>query len=38
MMGRAGRYGYGSNVGEGIIITSHQELQYYLSLLNQQVN
>ncbi len=37
MMGRAGRYGYGSNIGEGIIITSHQELQYYLSLLNQQV-
>lgn len=37
MMGRAGRFGYGSPTGEGIIITSHYELQYYLSLLNQQL-
>lgn len=36
MMGRAGRLGYDSS-GEGIIITSHNELQFYLSLLNQQV-
>ena len=36
MMGRAGRLGYDSS-GEGIVITSHSELQYYLSLLNQQV-
>jgi pre-mRNA-splicing helicase BRR2 len=37
MMGRAGRFGYGQNVGEGIIVTSHHELQFYLSLLNQQL-
>jgi pre-mRNA-splicing helicase BRR2 len=37
MMGRAGRFGYGSPKGEGIIITSHYELQFYLSLLNQQL-
>ena len=37
MMGRAGRLGYDSS-GEGIVITSHSELQYYLSLLNQQVS
>ena len=37
MMGRAGRFGYGSPTGEGIIITSHYELQFYLSLLNQQL-
>ena len=36
MMGRAGRYGLDSE-GEGIIITSHSELQYYLSLMNQQL-
>ena len=36
MMGRAGRYGLDSE-GEGIILTSHSELQYYLSLLNQQL-
>jgi pre-mRNA-splicing helicase BRR2 len=34
MMGRAGRFGYGQKIGEGIIITSHQEIQFYLSLLN----
>lgn len=37
MMGRAGRVGYGTATGEGIIITSFNELQYYLSLLNQQL-
>ena len=36
MMGRAGRYGLDSE-GEGIIITAHSELQYYLSLMNQQL-
>mmetsp|Transcript_35927 Transcript_35927/g.58074 ORF Transcript_35927/g.58074 Transcript_35927/m.58074 type:complete len:2158 (+) Transcript_35927:72-6545(+) len=36
MMGRAGRPQYDTS-GEGIIITSHSELQYYLSLLNQQL-
>lgn len=33
MMGRAGRPQY-DTLGEGIIITSHSELQYYLSLNN----
>ena len=36
MMGRAGRPQY-DTLGEGIIITSHSELQYYLSLNNQQL-
>ena len=36
MFGRAGRPQYDS-FGEGIIITGHSELQYYLSLLNQQL-
>ncbi|BFZ63546.1 Pre-mRNA-splicing helicase BRR2 [Saitoella coloradoensis] len=36
MLGRAGRPQY-DTFGEGIIITSHNELQYYLSLLNQQL-
>ncbi|ODV89579.1 hypothetical protein CANCADRAFT_4197 [Tortispora caseinolytica NRRL Y-17796] len=36
MMGRAGRPGFDTS-GEGIIITTHNELQYYLSLLNQQL-
>ena len=36
MMGRAGRYGLDSE-GEGIILTAHSELQYYLSLMNQQL-
>lgn len=36
MMGRAGRFGLDSE-GEGIIITEHSELQYYLSLMNQQL-
>eukprot|EP01027_Heterolobosea_sp_BB2_P011038 GEZU01016104.1.p1 GENE.GEZU01016104.1~~GEZU01016104.1.p1 ORF type:complete len:2151 (-),score=711.87 GEZU01016104.1:145-6597(-) len=36
MMGRAGRPQF-DTFGEGIIITTHQELQYYLSLLNQQL-
>ncbi|KAK4275030.1 hypothetical protein QN277_018173 [Acacia crassicarpa] len=36
MLGRAGRPQYDS-YGEGIIITNHNELQYYLSLMNQQL-
>ncbi|KAI1917214.1 Pre-mRNA-splicing helicase BRR2 [Ophidiomyces ophidiicola] len=36
MLGRAGRPQYDS-YGEGIIITTQGELQYYLSLLNQQL-
>lgn len=36
MLGRAGRPQF-DTFGEGIIITTHQELQYYLSLLNQQL-
>jgi hypothetical protein len=33
MLGRAGRPQY-DTYGEGIVITNHSELQYYLSLLN----
>lgn len=36
MLGRAGRPQY-DTFGEGIIITTASELQYYLSLLNQQL-
>ena len=36
MLGRAGRPQYDKK-GEGILLTSHSELQYYLSLMNQQV-
>ncbi|KAK9487748.1 Sec63 Brl domain-containing protein [Lipomyces starkeyi] len=36
MLGRAGRPRYDES-GEGIIITAHSELQYYLSLMNQQL-
>jgi pre-mRNA-splicing helicase BRR2 len=36
MLGRAGRPQY-DTFGEGIIITTHGELQYYLSLLNEQL-
>lgn len=36
MLGRAGRPQF-DTTGEGIIITSQNELQYYLSLLNQQL-
>ena len=36
MLGRAGRPQY-DTYGEGIIITSQSELQYYLSLMNQQL-
>ena len=36
MLGRAGRPQY-DTFGEGVIITNHGELQYYLSLLNQQL-
>ena len=37
MFGRAGRPQYDKE-GEGVLITSHSELQYYLSLMNQQVS
>jgi pre-mRNA-splicing helicase BRR2 len=36
MLGRAGRPQY-DTFGEGIILTTHGELQYYLSLLNEQL-
>lgn len=36
MLGRAGRPRYDKS-GEGVIITSHDELQYYLAILNQQL-
>lgn len=36
MLGRAGRPQY-DTYGEGIIITTQSEMQYYLSLLNQQL-
>jgi pre-mRNA-splicing helicase BRR2 len=36
MIGRAGRPQYDKQ-GHGIVITQHSELQYYLSLLNQQL-
>ncbi|KAF8545906.1 Sec63-domain-containing protein [Imleria badia] len=36
MLGHAGRPRY-DTYGEGIIITNHLELQYYLSLMNQQL-
>ncbi|KAG0010834.1 DEIH-box ATPase, partial [Podila clonocystis] len=36
MLGRAGRPQF-DEYGEGIIITTYPELQYYLSLLNQQL-
>ncbi|KDQ16775.1 hypothetical protein BOTBODRAFT_106485 [Botryobasidium botryosum FD-172 SS1] len=36
MLGRAGRPQYDTS-GEGILITNHSELQYWLSLLNQQL-
>jgi len=36
MLGRAGRPQF-DTYGEGIIITTHAELQYYMSLLNQQL-
>ncbi|KAI9298963.1 Sec63-domain-containing protein [Neoconidiobolus thromboides FSU 785] len=36
MLGRAGRPQY-DTFGEGIIITTHNEIQYYLSLLNAQL-
>lgn len=37
MIGRAGRPQF-DTLGEGILITSHHELQYYLSLQNEQVS
>lgn len=36
MLGRAGRVQYDTQ-GEGIIITQHSQLTYYLSLMNQQL-
>lgn len=36
MLGRAGRPQY-DKIGEGVLVTGHTELQYYLSLMNQQV-
>ncbi|KAJ7515579.1 hypothetical protein O6H91_22G019200 [Diphasiastrum complanatum] len=36
MLGRAGRPQY-DTYGDGIVITGHSELQYYLSLMNQQL-
>lgn len=36
MLGRAGRPQF-DTFGEGVIITNHSEMQYYLSLLNQQL-
>ena len=36
MVGRAGRPQY-DTTGEGIMITTHSELQYYLSLMNEQL-
>lgn len=36
MLGRAGRPQYDTH-GEGIILTGHSELQFYLSLMNQQL-
>ncbi|GJY73501.1 DExH-box ATP-dependent RNA helicase DExH12-like protein [Tanacetum coccineum] len=36
MLGRAGRPQY-DTYGEGIIITGHSEVQYYLKLMNQQL-
>ncbi len=36
MLGRAGRPQY-DTTGVGILLTSHSELQYYLSVLNQQL-
>lgn len=36
MLGRAGRPQYDTH-GEGIVITTHAELQYYLSLMNAQL-
>ena len=36
MLGRAGRIQYDTQ-GEGIILTQHSELKFYLSLMNQQL-
>ena len=36
MVGRSGRPQY-DTTGEGIMITTHSELQYYLSLMNEQL-
>lgn len=36
MLGRAGRPRYDKS-GEGVVITAHDELQYYMAVLNQQL-
>lgn len=37
MFGRAGRVGFGATVGRAAIITSAEDLHYYLGVLNQQL-
>eukprot|EP00796_Vickermania_ingenoplastis_P011097 gene11097-7724_t len=37
MFGRAGRAGFGSSLGRAAIITSAEDLHYYLSVLNQRL-
>lgn len=37
MLGRAGRPRYDQS-GEGVIITAHDQLQYYMAVLNQQLS
>ncbi|CBH11185.1 ATP-dependent RNA helicase, putative [Trypanosoma brucei gambiense DAL972] len=37
MFGRAGRVGFGSTLGRAAVITSAEDLQYYLSVLNNQL-
>ncbi|CCW70800.1 unnamed protein product [Phytomonas sp. Hart1] len=37
MFGRAGRVGFGATVGHATIITSPEDLSYYLGLINQQL-
>ncbi|EAN92550.1 ATP-dependent RNA helicase, putative [Trypanosoma cruzi] len=37
MFGRAGRVGFGSSLGRAAVITSAEDLHYYLSVLNDQL-
>ncbi|KAG8345871.1 DEAD DEAH box helicase Type III restriction enzyme res subunit Helicase conserved C terminal domain [Trypanosoma vivax] len=37
MFGRAGRLGFGSALGKAVMITTAEDLQYYLSALNNQL-
>ncbi|KEG11150.1 putative ATP-dependent RNA helicase [Trypanosoma grayi] len=37
MFGRAGRVGFGSTLGKAAVITSADDLQYYLAVLNNQL-